>query len=562
MFGQDQFGFLGGLTGAGKVAELYGSGQLTGDMVSGYERGSGIRTRLNEADYGALSDYNFATKRAGYLGEDFDYNADYDDLATNLIYHKDYVADSDELKSAKNSLRAAGFADIPLFELSSWAQAGVQFIRPNQFDAKTLPYKVAGAGAANTATRESNVYEKLSQIYNEWGQYESSGFEGGNKMGGNKSNWEAMKSWNTGDRPESANSIASDYGSKDAFAHYLATGEITADLNPTYALEAYDYAERESARQQQIKTEGFFSSFFKGNIGAIIGGTLGFIAGGPPGAAIGAGAGATAQGIVSGNESWQILLSAVGSYFAAGSLANSWTNAFGEMTVAQAQAAGLTGASGVGAAGTGGTLAASQAAGAYAASNFVGPLQAGILPPAFGTTNTVINVGKSAQAYANAANIIRSGGSLLGISKTVLSGLLNNKTFMNSLSQPILASTNLQAADLLTQAATTTGSGVVDAAINVLNTIGGTVGLDATGLALTGVSTGGAIQTTNKAKEAAEEAGVRAEEFGEAFETVYQDAYSDDNASSQDSTIGALDSVMNPASRFTRRYGRTRFVDA
>jgi hypothetical protein len=541
------FGYLGGLTGAGKAAELFGSGQLTGDMASGYERGSGIRTRLNEADYGALSDYNLAVKRAGYLGEDFEYNADYDDLSTNLMYHKDYVPDSDELKSAKQSLRSAGFADIPLFEPSSWAQAGVQFIRPNQFNAKNLPYSVSGAGAANVGAREENIYDKLRDLYNEWGQYESSGFEGGNKMGGNKSNWGALKSFASGDRPEFSNAINSEYGSNEALKRYLETGEITSDLNPTYALQAYDYAVRETARQQQTKSQGFFSSLLKGNIGAIVGGTLGFLAGGPAGAAIGAGAGATAQGIEAGDSFLSIAVSAAGSYFAAGSIANGWTNAFGEMTLEQAQAAGLTGASGVGAAGTGGTLAASQAAGAYAASNFVGPLQAGILPPAFGTTNTVVNVGKSAQAYANAAKTIASGGSLSGISQTVLSGLANNAKFFDSLNA------GQQAA--LVSAATTTGSKVVDAAIKVLDTTGKYTGtVNAGGLATTAAATADAVTKTIEAKEQEEEAEVRAEEFGESFETVYEDAYSDDVAS--ESTVGGLGSAMPASSRYGRRFTR------
>ena len=208
--------------------------------------------------------------------------------------------------------------------------------------------------------------------------------------------------------------------------------------------------------------------------------------GGPPGAALGAGAGATAQGIEAGDSFFNIAVSAAGSYFAAGSIANGWTNAFREMTVEQAQAAGLTGASGVGAAGTGGTLAASQAA-------------LGV-----GTTNTVINAGLSAEAYANAANIIRAGGSLTGINPTVLKGLLNNTAFMNSLSQPIFASTNLKAAELLTEAATTTGSKVVDAAIQVLDTTGKYTGtVNAEGLATTGAATADAVTKTIEAKEQA-----------------------------------------------------------
>jgi len=562
-----QFGYLGGLGGKSNFDSVLSGGVLTPEMQEGYDRGSGIKTRLNETDYSALSDYNLATKRAGYLGEDFDYNADYDDLSTNLMYHKDYVADSDELKNAKNSLRSAGFADIPLFQPSSWASAGVQFIKPNQFNAKTLPFSVAGAGAANTGIRESNVYDKLRQIYNEWGQYESSGFEGGNKMGGNKSNWEAMKSWNTGDRPESANSMASAYGSKEAMDKFLATGEITPDLNPTYALEAYDYAERETARQQQRKQPSLFSSILKGNIGAIIGATIGAVVAGPQGAAVGAAAGATAQGIEAEDSFLSIAVSAAGSYLAAGSIATGWTNAFGEMTLAQAQAAGLTGATGVGAAGTGGTLAASQAANAaYSASNFIGPLQAGVLPPAFGTTNTVINIGKSAEAYANAAKAIASGSGLSGINKTVLSGLLNNTAFVNSLKQPLTGATKLglgyKTQVPVLQAAAGTGSPVVDSAIKVLDAAGKFTGtFNAEGLLTTTAGTTDAVMKVNQMKEATKEAEVKAEEFGESFETVYQDAYSKDVADSQDS-IGALGSAMNPASRFTRRYGRNRFVDA
>ena len=530
------FGYLGGLGGKSNFDSVLSGGVLTPEMQEGYDRGLGIRNRLNETDYSALSDYNFNVKRANYLGEEFEYNPDYDGLSTNLMYHKDYVADSDELKAAKNSLRSAGFADIPLFQPSPWAQAGVQFIKPNQFNAKTLPFSVAGAGAANTGIRESNVYDKLRQIYNEWGQYESSGFEGGNKMGGNKSNWEAMKSWNTGDRPESANSMASAYGSKEAMDKFLATGEITPDLNPTYALEAYDYAERETARQQQRKQPGLFSSILKGNIGAIIGATIGAFVAGPKGAAVGAAAGATAQGIEAEDSFLSIAVSAAGSYFAAGSIATGWTNAFGEMTLAQAQAAGLTGAAGVGAAGTGGAVAASLAG-------------AGV-----GTTNTVINTGLSARAYASAANAIASGSGLSGFSKTVLSGLLNNSEFFNSLGA------TQQAA--LATAATGTGSAVVDSAIKVLDTAGKYTGtFNAEGLLTTTAGTTDALMKVNQMKEATKEAEVKAEEFGESFETVYQDAYSKDVAGSQNS-IGALGSAMNPASRFTRRYGRNRFVDA
>ena len=118
-----------------------------------------------------------------------------------------------------------------------------------------------------------------------------------------------------------------------------------------------------------------------------------------------------------------------------------------------------------------------------------------------------------------------------------------------------------QVANLANAAGSST---LVDAATKVLNTVSGYTGYgenNAAGfIAGTGETANVAIETI-EANEAAEDAEVAAEEFGEAFETVYDDAYSKDVADSQDS-IGALGPAMNPASRFTRRYGRTRFTAA
>tara|TARA_R110000796_G_scaffold231000_1_gene348820 strand:- start:275 stop:2077 length:1803 start_codon:yes stop_codon:yes gene_type:complete len=594
------FGYLGGLGGKSNFDSVLSGGFLTPEIQEGYDAGSAIKSQLDDTDYSALSNYNYNVKRANYLGEEFEYNPDYDGLSTNLMYHKDYVADSDELKAAKNSLRAAGFADIPLFEPSSWAQAGVQFIKPNQFNAKTLPYSVSGAGVANAGVRESNVFGTLNNLWSEWGQYESSGFEGGNKMGGNKSIWEAMKTWNTGDRPESVNSIGSDYGSQAALATYLETGEITEDFNPTYALEAYDYGVRETARQQQTKTVGLFTSLIKGNIGAAIGGTLGFLAAGPWGAGVGAAAGATAQGIEAGNESWQILLSAAGSAMAASSF-GTWINSLKGLDVATSQALGLTGnkvtevvkgvsAEAYGAAAqlinAGGSLAgvnkivlngllnninftnslttsqfANLATAAGSASTAAPALTLGGSQSAGLTGNeaTALVKGVSAESYAYVSGLPFSDVPWSDVNSEVLKGLANNASYMNSLSA---ADASQLTAMANAAVVVNTGSKTVDAAITVLNALGKPFGLDATGVIGVGVSTGGAIQSTNKAKEYAKDAEVAAEEFGKDFGTVYEDAYSDDNASSQDSTLGALGPAMNPASRFTRRYGRTRFVAA
>jgi hypothetical protein len=145
------------------------------------------------------------------------------------------------------------FSDTPLWEKYGFATPGAEYVRLGQFNAKNMPFASPGVGIANTGVTRENIFPTLQGLYDQWGQYEGAGFKGGNKMGGNKSNWEALKSWNTGDRPESAESIASPYGSKDALQTYLTTGQITPELNPEYALEAYDYAQRETARQQQRK---------------------------------------------------------------------------------------------------------------------------------------------------------------------------------------------------------------------------------------------------------------------------------------------------------------------
>jgi hypothetical protein len=429
-----------------------------------------------------------------------------------------------------------------LFQPSSWASAGVQFIKPNQFNAKTLPFSVSGAGAANTGIRESNVYDKLRQIYNEWGQYESSGFEGGNKMGGNKSNWEAMKSWNTGDRPESANSMASAYGSKEAMDKFLATGEITPDLNPTYALEAYDYAERETARQQQRKSPSFFKSF----TGAVVGAIAGAFVAGPVGAGVGAATGAGIQGAVEGNSPLSVLTSMATSYFGASSIATGFQNAANALTT-QAVNTAVTTASKVG---LGGVVQGAYNAVASPVLLKAGAQAAGLT----GNAATALTAGVSAGAYANAANATLSGNSLANYSTVVLNGLRNNVEFMEGLNYS-------QVANLANAAGSST---LVDAATKVLNTVSGYTGYgenNAAGfIAGTGETANVGIETI-EAKETMKEAEVKAEEFGESFGTVYDDAYSKDVADSQDS-IGALGPAMNPASRFTRRYGRTRFVAA
>lgn len=134
---------------------------------------------------------------------------------------------------------------------------GAEYVRMGQFNAKNLPFSSPGVGIANTGVTSENIFPTLQNLYNQYGQYEDVGFEGGNKMGGNKSNWGALKSFATGDRGEFQSAINAPYGSVDALKTYLDTGEITKDFNPEFALQAYDYAQRETARQQQRKKGSF-----------------------------------------------------------------------------------------------------------------------------------------------------------------------------------------------------------------------------------------------------------------------------------------------------------------
>lgn len=354
-------------------------------------------------------------------------------------------------------------------------------------------------------------------------------------MGGNKSNWGALKSFASGDRPEFSNAINSEYGSNEALKRYLETGEITSDLNPTYALQAYDYAVRETARQQQTKSEGFFKSF----IGPVVGAIAGSILGGPVGAGWGAAAGAGIQGSVEGNSPLSVLTSMATSYFAASSIATGFQNAANALTTQTVN----TAVDAAGKVGLGGVVQGAYNAVASPVLGMAGAQYAGLT----GNAATALTTGVSAGAYASAANAILSGNSLANYSTVVLNGLRNNVTFMKGLNYS-------QVANLANAAGAST---LLDAANKVLGTVADYTGTNTTGLITgTGETANVAIETI-EAKEQAEEAEVRAEEFGESFETVYEDAYSDDVAS--EGTVGGLGSAMPASSRYGRRFTR-RFV--
>lgn len=230
------------------------------------------------------------------------------------------------------------FSDKPLWDTYGFMTPGAEYVRMGQFNAKNLPFSSPGVGIANTGVTSENIFPTLQNLYNQYGQYEDAGFEGGNKMGGNKSNWGALKSFATGDRGEFQSAINAPYGSVDALKTYLDTGEITKDFNPEFALQAYDYAQRETARQQQRKKGSFLQQ--AGGIFADYIAPIMVAFGDPVTKSIGIAAQAGA-GAARGQSLGDIAANAGQSYLMSGMPAGSLTN-----TQAAALNAGITAARG------------------------------------------------------------------------------------------------------------------------------------------------------------------------------------------------------------------------
>ena len=91
------------------------------------------------------------------------------------------------------------FSNTPLWETYNFMVPGAEYVRPGQFNAKNMPYNAPGVGATNAGVSTDNIFSTLDNLYNQYGQYESAGFKGGDKMGGNKSIWKALRSVGAGD---------------------------------------------------------------------------------------------------------------------------------------------------------------------------------------------------------------------------------------------------------------------------------------------------------------------------------------------------------------------------
>lgn len=109
-------------------------------------------------------------------------------------------------------------------------------VSPNTYNAKTLPYSTPGIGAANYGINLGNVMSSFEKLYGERSQ----------KKGGSKAIYDA------------ASKYAGNQGYSDV-ADALRTGNF-ADVDPTRALDVYDFGLRETTRAQQNKGGGFLDS--------------------------------------------------------------------------------------------------------------------------------------------------------------------------------------------------------------------------------------------------------------------------------------------------------------
>lgn len=119
-----------------------------------------------------------------------------------------------------------------------------------QYNAQTLPYKSAGAGAINYGVTANNWIPRLEKL---WGQRT-------NPAGGSKTFYDKIYNW------ASPAAITARGGNpNDAqwqyFQDYFRTGKINPAMRPRLGATALDLGYRENARQQQTK-ETFFDTAF------------------------------------------------------------------------------------------------------------------------------------------------------------------------------------------------------------------------------------------------------------------------------------------------------------
>jgi hypothetical protein len=187
-----------------------------------------------------------------------------------------------------------------------------------QYNAKTLNYKSAGAGAINYGVTANNWIPRLENL---WTQRT-------NNAGGSRSFYNKIYNWASPEQITARGGNPND-AQWQYFQDYFRTGKVDPRLKPRLGATALDLGYRENARQQQTK-KGFFDSAFgkilKFGLPVAAGAFLpGLIPGLTAGWA-GAGAGALMGGLSGGWD--DALLGGLGGY-GSGSLGGALGNAAG-----------------------------------------------------------------------------------------------------------------------------------------------------------------------------------------------------------------------------------------
>ena len=152
-----------------------------------------------------------------------------------------------------------GWANVPLME----------YVKPNMFNAKTLPYQATrtedgveanfeGIALKNYGWDESNIVDKIEYARDKW--------RSGDKSGGYREIFMKMGNWADQYSPE--------------MRTFLDTGSAPAGLNMDTVLRAADYGLRGTAQKQQTKNRGFWKKLggtVKDNLGVIVGVTLSYM---------------------------------------------------------------------------------------------------------------------------------------------------------------------------------------------------------------------------------------------------------------------------------------------
>lgn len=237
------------------------------DYMAAYNQGAADYNKVNEYDLSELQAYQTAQGKAFNLGNPFQPDLGLENIASNLMFHKDYVPDTREVQAQKNELRSAGFSDQALWNLPDYVHNSSWYVKPGMFDAKELHYDMIGLGATNYGVDLNNVTDRYQDIWETYGQYaegvkpwsESPKPESEAKMGGNKSIWEGMKDF-LGPQGQGSRERYGP-GAAAAYENYLKTGQITDAMPAGMAFDAFDYGGRYTGHKFQNKPGSIFDRF-------------------------------------------------------------------------------------------------------------------------------------------------------------------------------------------------------------------------------------------------------------------------------------------------------------